>query len=295
MPPITAIYIRVSTDQQETQTQDDQCYQYCSFRKQQLPSFEHPTTYQDSDVSGSLAFAKRPGGGRLLQAVQRGEVEHIIVAKLDRLGRSAEDILRVVRICETHNTVVHFTDLGGDPLSTGGAAGKMVITVMAAFAEFERNRIRERIIDRMESKRLQCNIDGSWGEVCGTIPYGWQAVETERTNARGKQISELVLDSDEQSTLQRLIKQRYGHSPTVKGKTIVTSLSERPPSYKQLANWLNAQEIPTKSRGQWSAGSVAHVLNNTYTRLLVKRNTNEKLHDQRPAFCDRAPKHSSID
>lgn len=275
MNPITAIYIRVSTDQQETQTQDDQCYQYCSFRKQQIPSFEHPATFQDADVSGSISFAKRPGGGRLLQAVQRGEVEHIIVAKLDRLGRSAEDILRVVRICETHKTVVHFTDLGGDPLSTGGAAGKMVITVMAAFAEFERNRIRERITDRMESKRLQCHIDGSWGEVCGTIPYGWRAVETERTNARGKQISELLLDDEEQGTLQRLINQRYGPAPRVDEKTIVSSLTDRPPSYKKLADWLNVQEIPTKSRGQWSAGSVAHVLNNTYTRMLIERITNE--------------------
>ena len=275
MNRIVAIYTRVSTDQQVTVTQDDQCFGYCAFKKGADPLFETPLTYEDSDVSGSMALAKRPGAGRLLQAVQRGEVAHIVVAKLDRLGRSAEDVLRVVRICEKHRTVVHFTDLGGDIITTGGSAGRMVITMMAAFAEFERNRIQERIVERMQSKRRQCTIEGSWGEVCGTIPYGWQAQTTTRTNAQNKPVAELVIHPQEHDTLLQLIDFRYGPAPRVEDKEVVGSLAGRPPSYRSLARWLNGRHTLNKSGGPWSAGSVAHVLNNTYTRKLIEQRSYE--------------------
>ena len=270
-----ATYVRVSTGLQETNTQDDQCFRYCEFKKESDSAFKDPEPYEDTDVSGSIAFAKRPGAGRLLQAVQREEISHIIVAKLDRLGRSAEDILRVVRICENHHTVIHFTDLGGDIITTGGSAGKMVVTMMAAFAEFERDRIKERILDRMRSKREQTTIPGSWGERCGTIPYGWQAVDTERINARGKIIQELIIEPNEQRTLQTLIIQRYGSNATVEEGHIVPSIIGRPPSYSKLAQWLNQQGISNKSGTPWSQGSVAHVLDNTYTRKTIERFANE--------------------
>ena len=272
---IAATYVRVSTDRQEINTQDEQCFRYCEFKKEGDPVFIDPEAYEDTDVSGSIAFAQRPGAGRLLQAVQREEISHIIVAKLDRLGRSAEDILRVVRICEKHRTVIHFTDLGGDIITTGGSAGKMVVTMMAAFAEFERDRIKERILDRMRSKRKQTSIPGSWGERCGTIPYGWQAVDTERTNTRGKIIQELVIDPEEQRTLNTLIIQRYGSHATIEDDQIVPSLTGRPPSYAKLAQWLNNNGIPNKSGTPWSQGSVAHVLDNTYTRKLIEKFSNE--------------------
>ena len=272
----TATYVRVSTGLQETNTQDDQCFRYCDFKKETDPSFKNPESYEDTDVSGSIAFAKRPGAGRLLQAVQREEISHIIVAKLDRLGRSAEDILRVVRICEKHHAVIHFTDLGGDIITTGGSAGKMVVTMMAAFAEFERDRIKERILDRMRSKREQTTIAGSWGERCGTVPYGWQAVDTERVNVRGKTVQELIIEPNEQRTLNMLIIQRYGDKATVEEDRIIPSIQGRAPSYAKLAEWLNRQGIPNKSGTPWSQGSVAHVLDNTYTRKLIERLANEE-------------------
>jgi len=272
---ITALYLRVSTNRQETLTQDEQCFRYCDFKKDQHPSFADPETYTDTDVSGSIVFAKRPGAGRLLQAVQRGEIAHIVVAKLDRLGRSAEDVLRVVRICDEHKTTVHFTDLDGDPMSTSGPTGKMLITIMAGFAEFERNRIQERITDRMVSKRNQRTIEGSWGEVCGTIPYGWQPQPTTRTNAKGNPVFELVIHPEENATLRKLIEFRYGEEPGIEGKTILCSVNGRPPSYKTIAQWLNQRRIPAKSGGTWSNGSVAHVLNNTYTRKLINLSSYE--------------------
>ena len=272
----TATYIRVSTNEQETRQQDEACFRYAEFKATSDESFVSLETYEDTAVSGTIAFAKRPGAGRLLQAVQRGEIGHIIVAKLDRLGRNAEDILRVVRLCEQHNTVIHFTDLGGDIITTGGSAGKMIVSVMAAFAEFERNRIQERITERMASKRAQCTIPGSWGELCGTVPYGWKAVLTDRHTPKGKPISELVLDHDEQVNLMTLIDQRYGPDCYVDGDEIVSSLTARPPSFKKLADWLNIRGIPNKSGTSWSAGSVSHVLNNTYTRLLIHKLSDEK-------------------
>lgn len=283
---ITAVYLRVSTALQETRQQDEKCFEYLAFKNDQYPSFENPATYEDADTSGSTAFAKRRGGAQLIQAVQRLEVAHIVVAKLDRLGRSAEDVFRIFRICEEHGTTIHIVDLGGDSISTGGASGKLLVSIMAVFAEFERNMICERITDRMESKRRNRTISGSWGEVCGTVPYGWEAVATTRKSKGGKTVHELVLHEKESVVLRQLIKFRYGQTPKVDGKQIIGNLPSHAPSYAHLAAWLNSMRIPNKSGGQWSAGSASHVLNNSYTRALIQHDAETK-NETAPSFVNR--------
>src|SRR5271166_1699848 len=95
----------------------------------------------EGGVSGSVPVEERPVGGALFAKVQSGDI--IIAAKLDRLFRSALDALKVVESLKARGVKLHLLDLGGD--IAGNGISKLFLTIAAAFAEAERDRIRERI------------------------------------------------------------------------------------------------------------------------------------------------------
>ena len=76
----------------------------------------------------------------MLAAVEKGDV--IIAPKLDRAFRSAADALTVLEELKDQGIGLHLIDLGGSVTDNG--ISKMVFTILAAVAEGERDRIRER-------------------------------------------------------------------------------------------------------------------------------------------------------
>jgi DNA invertase Pin-like site-specific DNA recombinase len=116
---------------------------------------------QDQDLSGQLAALKaagattiyrekvsgvradRPQLAKLMGAIRPGDV--VVVTKLDRLGRSTRELLDLIdRIGKVGAS---FRSLG-DPLwDTGSPQGRLLSTLLAAIAEFERELIRERTGD----------------------------------------------------------------------------------------------------------------------------------------------------
>jgi putative DNA-invertase from lambdoid prophage Rac len=96
------------------------------------------------EETGSGAANDRPGLQRVLEAARKGQIDAVIVWKLDRFGRSALDLLGHLRELETHG--VRFLALtqgidvrpGGDPMS------RLLVTMLSAVAQFERDLIGER-------------------------------------------------------------------------------------------------------------------------------------------------------
>lgn len=89
--------------------------------------------------SGKKSIANRPQGSQITQKLTRGD--HLIVSKLDRAFRNARDALTQVEIWDQLGITVHLLDVN---VNMATAAGRMFFTVMAAMAEFETNRRRER-------------------------------------------------------------------------------------------------------------------------------------------------------
>jgi DNA invertase Pin-like site-specific DNA recombinase len=81
----------------------------------------------------------RKGLQLLLTKARKGD--HIIVTKLDRLGRNTSDMIKIIEDLHERNITVQFLD---DGISTEGTMGKMVVTILAAVAQAERERILER-------------------------------------------------------------------------------------------------------------------------------------------------------
>jgi DNA invertase Pin-like site-specific DNA recombinase len=118
----------------------------------------------EEGVSGSIPVEERPIGGQLFAKLQRGDI--VIAAKLDRLFRSALDALKVVESLRDRGVELHLLDLGGD--IAGNGISKLFLTIAAAFAEAERDRIRERIGQVKADQKARGRFLG------GDAPFGFE-------------------------------------------------------------------------------------------------------------------------
>jgi DNA invertase Pin-like site-specific DNA recombinase len=119
-------YARVSTDDQNLDLQTDA-----------LKQAGCEVIYYDKGVSG--ISRTRPELSRLLEDLENGD--HVIVWKLDRLGRSLQHLIQLVD--DFGDREIDFTSLT-DNIDTSTAGGRLVFHVMGAMAEFERGIISER-------------------------------------------------------------------------------------------------------------------------------------------------------
>lgn len=135
-------YIRVSTDG-KGQTTDNQ-------RKLITDAgFTSAKFFSEDGVSGSIKATERPAFKAMLSEMAAGDT--LVLTMVDRLGRSASDILNVIE--EFKRMKVSVKVMQFDGLDITGSMGKMVLTCMAAMAELERNILIERTKAGMERTR----------------------------------------------------------------------------------------------------------------------------------------------
>lgn len=104
----------------------------------------------DEGVSGSVRPEDRPGLGPVLAGLAVGDA--LIVAKLDRLGRSALDVLRLAEASRDKGWRLVACDLG---LDTGTPVGAFTLTALAAVAQLERDLIAQRTRDALQELKRQ--------------------------------------------------------------------------------------------------------------------------------------------
>ena len=158
------IYLRVSTEEQRDResiaTQRDVAERYFS---------QHgPVTsisYADDGVSGTIPLERRPEGSRLLRDAHLKKFDQVFVYKLDRLGRDARLILNAVDELDKCGVRVRSMTEDIDPST---AAGKLMLTMLAGFAEHEHGVIRERSV----AGTNRVARAGAW--LGGIVPYGYR-------------------------------------------------------------------------------------------------------------------------
>jgi DNA invertase Pin-like site-specific DNA recombinase len=138
-----AVYCRVSTEEQSTDTQERICLDACS--RQGYGVFK---VYKDV-ISGTKS--SRPSFNLLLEDMRSKQFDAVMVTKLDRLGRSLQHLLSLFE--EFGNRHIEFIAVTQN-IDTSSSAGKLQMQIMGAFAEFERNLISERTKEGL--KRAKC-------------------------------------------------------------------------------------------------------------------------------------------
>lgn len=227
-----AIYARVSTAEQvdgtSLGTQCERCSGYVAAQGWTLAG-----EYIDAGVSG--ADESRPELDRLAVAVRRGELDVVIVAKLDRLGRTMRGLTALLAGWDERG--VRLVSVA-ESFDSASPSGRLMRNMLGAFAEFERERIAERTMDGIEA------VAASGGWPGGPPPFGWRL---ERRDGR----TELALDDREAAVLRRAVD---------------LVVRERLSTW-QAVRALNAESLHPRSRprdaGHWTHRSLRQMLRNS--------------------------------
>jgi DNA invertase Pin-like site-specific DNA recombinase len=131
-----ALYLRVSTDRQTTDSQAVELRDYCARRGW--------TDFKEySDTSSGAKFS-RDGLDALMRDVRRHRIDAVVAYKLDRLGRSLPHLAQMIGEMTAHRVAVIIPAQGIDT-SASNPASQLQLNILMAVAEFEREIIRERV------------------------------------------------------------------------------------------------------------------------------------------------------
>lgn len=166
-----AIYTRKSSEEgleQEFNSLDAQresCLSYIKSQKSEgwIALSEY---YDDGGYSGGNL--ERPALKRLMDDIQSGKVDIIVVYKIDRLTRSLMDFAKLVEVFDKHRaTFVSVTQ----SFNTTTSMGRLTLNVLLSFAQFEREVTGERIRDKISASKKK----GMW--MGGVTPFGYDNIE----------------------------------------------------------------------------------------------------------------------
>lgn len=138
----TFAYARVSTGQQTVENQ-----------RLEIEGAGYAVDYwfADEGVSGKTPARERPQFCKLLDRIREGET--LVVSKLDRLGRDSVDVLSTLRDLEARQVRVIVLQLGNTDLTS--PAGKLLVTMLSAVAEMERDLLIERTKSGLERAKAE--------------------------------------------------------------------------------------------------------------------------------------------
>jgi len=215
-------YCRVSTDKQAEEgeslgVQERQIQGWCL-----IAGVDLTETLIERGVSAAIPIMKRPEGARLMSMVRKGDT--IVTARLDRLFRSALDALTTVEAMTKKGVRVVVIDGLGD--ITGNGMAKAFLTIAAAFAELERETIRERVTVVKADQRQRGRYLG------GKVPFGFTVGDD----------GELVEVEDEQAIIAYARDHHQSGASLRKIKVLILNEFERTISIEAIRRFVKPGE-----------------------------------------------------
>lgn len=213
-------YVRVSSQTQEDNTslgeQKERIEAYCK-------AYGHELLQIVEEVGSGKTMDQRPCFLEALDLVKT-QADGIIATKLDRIARNTRDVLALVDdVLKPLSKYLVLLDLNVD---TSSPTGRMILTIMSAVAQLERDVILERTKSGQKAKHEK------GGYAYGAPRFGFKAVE-----------GQLAPNEQEQAVIDLIKRHRKS------GK-----------SYNAIAIWLNGAGYKTKRGCQWRAEQVKQVL-----------------------------------
>ena len=175
-------YCRVSSDKQENSL-GAQAARLEDYAKQAGLELFQPL-FVDEDVTGSIPLKRRPNGQKLWDILRAGDV--VVFTKLDRGFRNMADAATTLAILSELGVKMKILDL---PMDLTTPEGRLIFHQFAAFSQFERERIGQRISESMAHLKKQGKPYST------TRPYGWvrkgkEWVPCEKERELGRKIVE---------------------------------------------------------------------------------------------------------
>ena len=212
MPKINcAIYTRKSTEHgldmefNSLQNQEEACKAY--ILSQAFNNWEYYKTYSDGGISGGTM--ERPGLQNLLNDIRAGQIQVVVVYKVDRLSRSIIDFHKMMQEFDKYGC--NFVSIT-QSFDTSNSMGKLTLNMLLSFAQFEREVSAERVRDKIAASKAK----GLW--MGGCPPLGYKIVDRQ------------LIPEEQEVPIIRLIFDKYLELGNMAA----------------LAQWLNEQGYHTK-------------------------------------------------
>jgi len=168
-----AIYIRVSTEDQNTDMQLGAIRRYCEL---------HDISYTVYEEKLSGTNTDRPELQRMMKDITNGMYSTLIVWKLDRFSRSVSDLIKL--LTEVNEADCSFVSLH-ESIDMSTAVGRMMFHMMAAFAQFTADTIRENVTAGLAAKKAR-------GERLGPEPVYLDMEEIRRLRSEGLPVVDIA-------------------------------------------------------------------------------------------------------
>ncbi|NLK51939.1 MAG: recombinase family protein [Syntrophomonadaceae bacterium] len=246
---IVALYVRVSTEEQaregySVENQINRLKDYASFQ-----GWNNLSIFADEGESAKNM--NRPALKQLLRLIKQGKVSVVLTIAVDRLSRNLLDMLQFVELCEKHNTTYICASQNFD---TSTPMGRMVLQILAAFAEFERSMIAARV------KSGMFELADKKKRYLAVPPFGYQFDQHQNLQIVAEEAAWVSKAAD-------MFLLGYG--------------------YRAIAQWLNESKVCTRKGAFWSSSTIRQMLTNElYTGKLI---WNRRYLDKRGQICWRDP------
>lgn len=218
-----AIYARQSIDKKDSLSIEGQiklCRKYAG---------ENVRIFQDKGFSGKNT--RRPAFQELIQAIEEGRIQKVVVYRLDRFSRSIADFGRLWEFLEQHG--VEFQSVT-EQFDTSSPMGRAMLNIVLVFAQLERETTAERVKDNYVHRVSL----GAWPG--GPAPYGFDLT---KIDAAGRRVSSLK--ANQHSEIVKRIFEEY----------------DRPEaSLRSLARDLTVQGIRGPKRETWDNVTLSRIL-----------------------------------
>lgn len=228
-----AIYCRVSTavqaEKETIEIQKQHAKSYADLMKLNIVDM-----YADDGISGSIPFADRPEGKKLLKAAKDKKFDTVVIYKIDRLARNTRDALNVAHILKEYDIGLKSITESFDTTPSG----HLMFTVMSSFAELERSMISSRLSDGRQRKYE----NGQY--VTGAVPYGLKRDKDRR----------LVPDTE--------LIPGCDYSPAEIVKIIFEKSAHDNIGIVKTAEWLSQIGIPARNKPNWEWADVYRIIHN---------------------------------
>lgn len=223
-------YVRVSSKGQADNTSlDEQLARITAY----CQAFGHDLVAIYREVQSGGKADNRKELQKAIDTIKSGQADGLVVLKLDRLGRRASDVLKLVDdVLEPLKKSLIIIDMNMD---TSTATGKLLLTVLSGVAEFEKSEINKRTSNGRKARAKTSDYANG-----GAPKFGSKA---ENKN--------LVVNDDEQQVIEIIRKHHKS------GK-----------SQRAIAEYLNKQGIKSKQGKSWTGTTVGRVITRIYPKAV---------------------------
>ena len=220
------VYTRVSSDEQVKGFSLEEQERMCKAAIESK-GWEYVTTFSDPGISGRTM--KRPGLQSMIAAIKDGEVQAVVIYKLDRLSRKQRDTMTIIEDIITANDI-DLVSLN-ETLDTSTPWGRAMIGILSSFNQMESENIQMRTQMGREAKMKKGGYAG------GKPPIGYKSVN-----------GELTIVPDEAEIVR-----------------LVFRLRKEGGTYKGIASELNRRGYRTKKGFEFKHSAIQNILNNEET------------------------------